>query len=218
MNTGSRRSARSAAPSSCSDSCSIRTFTWWCARPSSSNRSASSKSAARWATGRGAVFSGIALPLVRPAIVAGTTLALMETLADFGTVSYFAVPTFTTGIYRAWLSMGDRVAGGAVISALLGFVVLVLLLERWSRGRARYYNAAGRRRDARPQLSGIAALDRDDDMQRAAAAGFSAARGPVAADGGDRWRRAFRRPFRHADAQQLYACRRDARLPRSCSR
>ena len=55
-------------------------------------------------------FFRIALPLVRPAIVAGTTLALMETLADFGTVSYFAVPTFTTGIYRAWLSMGDRVA------------------------------------------------------------------------------------------------------------
>ena len=102
-------------------------------------------------------FFRIALPLVRPAIVAGTTLALMETLADFGTVSYFAVPTFTTGIYRAWLSMGDRVAAAQLSALLLGFVVLVLLLERWSRGRARYYNAAGRRRDARTQLSGIAA-------------------------------------------------------------
>ncbi len=87
-------------------------------------------------------FFRIALPLVRPAIVAGTTLALMETLADFGTVSYFAVPTFTTGIYRAWLSMGDRVAAAQLSALLLGFVVLVLLLERWSRGRARYYNAA----------------------------------------------------------------------------
>lgn len=102
-------------------------------------------------------FFRIALPLVRPAIVAGTTLALMETLADFGTVSYFAVPTFTTGIYRAWLSMGDRVAAAQLSASLLGVVVLVLVLERWSRGGARYYNTGGRRRHARYQLRGIAA-------------------------------------------------------------
>lgn len=102
-------------------------------------------------------FFRIALPLVRPAIVAGTTLALMETLADFGTVSYFAVPTFTTGIYRAWLSMGDRVAAAQLSALLLGFVVLVLVLERWSRGRARYHNTGGRRREARYPLRGIAA-------------------------------------------------------------
>jgi len=102
-------------------------------------------------------FFRIALPLVRPAIVAGTTLALMETLADFGTVSYFAVPTFTTGIYRAWLSMGDRVAAAQLSAMLLCFVVLLLLLERWSRGRARYYNKGGRLRDTRYQLRGISA-------------------------------------------------------------
>lgn len=102
-------------------------------------------------------FFRIALPLVRPAIVAGTSLALMETLADFGTVSYFAVPTFTTGIYRAWLSMGDRVAAAQLSALLLGFVVMVLALERWSRGRARYYNTGGRRRNARYQLRGVAA-------------------------------------------------------------
>ena len=89
--------------------------------------------------------------------MAGTTLALMETLADFGTVSYFAVPTFTTGIYRAWLSMGDRVAAAQLSAMLLCFVVLLLLLERWSRGRARYYNKGGRLRDTRYQLRGIAA-------------------------------------------------------------
>ena len=103
-------------------------------------------------------FFRIALPLARPAIVAGTTLALMETLADFGTVSYFAVPTFTTGIYRAWLSLGDRVAAAQLSALLLGVVVLVLMLERWSRGGARYYNTGGRRRDARYQLRGIAAM------------------------------------------------------------
>ena len=102
-------------------------------------------------------FFRLALPLVRPAIVAGTTLALMETLADFGTVSYFAVPTFTTGIYRAWLSMGDRVAAAQLSVMLLGFVVLLLVLERLSRGRARYYNKGGRLRNARYQLRGIGA-------------------------------------------------------------
>ena len=103
-------------------------------------------------------FFRIALPLARPAIAAGTTLALMETLADFGTVSYFAVPTFTTGIYHAWLSMGDRVAAAQLSALLLGFVVLVLLLERLSRGRARFHSAGGRKRPARYRLRGAAAL------------------------------------------------------------
>jgi iron(III) transport system permease protein len=66
-------------------------------------------------------FWHVALPLARTAIVAGTALSLMETLADFGTVSYFAVNTFTTGIYRAWLSLGDPVAAGQLASCLLMF-------------------------------------------------------------------------------------------------
>src|SRR5690606_37854576 len=57
-------------------------------------------------------FWRVGLPLARTGIVAGTALVLMEALADFGTVSYFAVNTFTTGIYRAWLSFGDPVAAG----------------------------------------------------------------------------------------------------------
>src|SRR3990170_8175613 len=78
--------------------------------------------------GRGAwgTFMRVALPLARPAIAAGTALALMETLADFGTVSYFSVQTFTTGIYRAWLSMGDSVAAGQLATFLLAFVLIVL--------------------------------------------------------------------------------------------
>jgi len=103
-------------------------------------------------------FFRIALPLARPAIAAGTALALMETLADFGTVSYFAVPTFTTGIYHAWLSLGDRVAAAQLSALLLGFVVSVLLLERLSRGRARFHNTGARKRPARYQLHGVRAL------------------------------------------------------------
>jgi iron(III) transport system permease protein len=87
-------------------------------------------------------FFRVALPLARPAIAAGTTLALMETLADFGTVSYFALEVFTTGIFKAWLAMGDRVAAAQLSSWLLGFVVLVLALERVSRGRAALHTSA----------------------------------------------------------------------------
>jgi iron(III) transport system permease protein len=87
-------------------------------------------------------FLRVAVPLARPAIAAGAALALMETLADFGTVSYFAVEVFTTGIFKAWLSMGDNVAAAQLSSCLLGFVVVVLALERASRGRAAYYSAS----------------------------------------------------------------------------
>ncbi|WP_300451457.1 iron ABC transporter permease [Accumulibacter sp.] len=91
-------------------------------------------------------FFRVSLPLARPAVVAGTALALMETLADYGTVSYFGVQTFTTGIYRAWFSLGDRIAAAQLAAALLGFVVLLLLVEQRSRGRSRFHNTSGRRR------------------------------------------------------------------------
>jgi iron(III) transport system permease protein len=91
-------------------------------------------------------FVRLSLPLARPAIAAGVALALMETLADYGTVSYFGVQTFTTGIYRAWFSLGDRVAAAQLSLALLAFVVLVLALERTSRGRSRYADASLRSR------------------------------------------------------------------------
>ena len=83
-------------------------------------------------------FWHVSLPLARTGIVAGVALALMETLADFGTVSYFAVNTFTAGIYRAWLSLGDSVAAGQLATCLLVFVLAMLALERMHRGDARY--------------------------------------------------------------------------------
>lgn len=84
----------------------------------------------------------VVLPLARPGIAAGTALAMMETLADFGTVSYFAIPTFSTGIYRAWFSLGDKSAAAQLSACMLAFVVFILLLERASRGRARVHGAA----------------------------------------------------------------------------
>lgn len=104
-------------------------------------------------------FFRVALPLARPGIVAGTALALMETLADFGTVAYFGVHTFTTGIYRAWFALGDHVAAAQLSATLLGFVFLVLLAERATRGRASFHNIAHRRHVAYPyRLRGAKAV------------------------------------------------------------
>ncbi len=91
-------------------------------------------------------FRRVALPLARPGIVAGTALALMEALADYGTVSYFGVQTFTTGIFRAWFSLGDHVAAAQLSAILLGFVFLVLLIERLSRRGAAFHSASHRKR------------------------------------------------------------------------
>src|SRR5688572_18008077 len=91
-------------------------------------------------------FARVALPLARPAIVAGTALALMETLADFGTVAYFGIPTFTTGIFRAWFSLGDPVAAAQLSAVLLTFVFLLLFVERVTRARATFHNTSHRKR------------------------------------------------------------------------
>lgn len=92
-------------------------------------------------------FWRLAMPLARPAIAAGLTLALMETLADFGTVSVFGYDTFTTAIYRVWFGMFDRTAAGQIALTLMGFAALLLILERTSRGRRRFgITDAGRAR------------------------------------------------------------------------
>jgi iron(III) transport system permease protein len=84
----------------------------------------------------------VALPLARPAVAAGVALVLMETLADFGVTSYFGIQTFTTGIYKAWLSMDNRVAAAQLATLLLAVVALLLWLEHRAQRRMRY--AAGR--------------------------------------------------------------------------
>jgi iron(III) transport system permease protein len=103
----------------------------------------------------------VALPLARPAIAAGVALALMETLADYGVGAYFGLSTFSTGIYKAWLVMYDRVAAAQLASLLLALVALLLWVERRAQRRLRF--AAGRGgaahgADARPvRLRGRAA-------------------------------------------------------------
>jgi len=99
-------------------------------------------------------FFHINLPIARPAIIAGLSLALMETLADFGAVSYFGVSSFTTGIFRTWYGL-DNVEGAAQLALLLlGFVVILLALETSSRKRAAYHDKKTSAPAARITLSG----------------------------------------------------------------
>ena len=89
-------------------------------------------------------FWRVALPLARPAILTGTALAMMEAFADYGTVQYFGVTTFTTGIFRTWFGMGNQAAAAQLAAMLTGFVLVLLLLERWSRRKIRYYHQGQR--------------------------------------------------------------------------
>jgi iron(III) transport system permease protein len=84
-------------------------------------------------------FIKVALPMARPAIVSGLSLALMETLNDYGTVEYFSVPTFTTGIFRTWFALGERRAAIQLAALLLGLIGVLLAFEKQSRQRARFY-------------------------------------------------------------------------------
>ena len=91
-------------------------------------------------------FRRVALPLARPALVAGVGYALMETLADFGAVRYFGIDTFTVGIYRTWFALGDSAAAAQLAAVLLLVVLALVGLERLSRGKMRFHQTTGRYR------------------------------------------------------------------------
>lgn len=96
--------------------------------------------------GRGPLrsFFSVALPLARPSIIIGITLVLMETLNDFGTVDFFAVSTFTLGIYDVWLNM-NNVAGAAQLAGmLLTFVIALILIERFARRNKRFHHTTSK--------------------------------------------------------------------------
>ncbi|KAA3629552.1 MAG: iron ABC transporter permease [Proteobacteria bacterium] len=89
-------------------------------------------------------FFLVALPAARPAVIAGMTLAQMETLADYGTVQYFGVSTFTTGIFRTWFGLGNSAAAAQLSALLMFFVFALILLELWARRRQRYHHTGSR--------------------------------------------------------------------------
>jgi iron(III) transport system permease protein len=91
-------------------------------------------------------FRQVALPMARPAVVAGVTLVVMEVLNEYGAVRYFGVSTFTTGIFRAWFSLGDTPAAIRLSALLLILVFALILVERRQRGRARFDDISARSR------------------------------------------------------------------------
>ena len=88
------------------------------------------------------VFYKLAVPMIRPAIIGGLMLVVMETLSDFGAVDHFAISTFTTGIFRTWYGMYDIETAKQLASLLLIFAILLIISERYSRKNARYSNAS----------------------------------------------------------------------------
>ena len=88
-------------------------------------------------------FFAVALPAARPVVAGGIALAMMETVADYGVVDYFGVPTFTTGIFRTWFALGDR-AAALELAAWLFVLALLLVLAEYAGRRGRYSNPVSR--------------------------------------------------------------------------
>ncbi|WP_076586184.1 ABC transporter permease [Vibrio ostreicida] len=100
-------------------------------------------------------FCRVSLPLIRPAIAVGLSLVAMETIGDFGTVSYFAVNTLTTAVYDTWLGYSSLTAAAKISAIMLVFVVLLLSIERYSRRKQKLFqNQFSSRESFRYQLSG----------------------------------------------------------------
>ncbi len=100
------------------------------------------------------LFWQVGLPAARPAVAGGLALVLMETLNDYGAVKYYGVDTFTTGIFRAWFSMGDADSALRLSACLMLGTFLILFLERQLRRRARYQESRSESRLQRRRLPG----------------------------------------------------------------
>jgi iron(III) transport system permease protein len=104
------------------------------------------------------LFWRVALPVARPAIMGGLALVLMETIADYGVVEHFGVPTFTTGIFRTWYAMGEHDAALKLAGCLFLFVAVLVLLEQSAR-RGERFNPLSRNAPAnKVQLRGLAGI------------------------------------------------------------
>ena len=103
-------------------------------------------------------FFKVTLPIARPPIIAGLSLVLMETLADYGTVHYFGVTTFTTGIFRTWFGLGEASSAAQLSLVLLMFVLVLLALERHSRKQARFFSATQQHKPQPKRLFGFKSL------------------------------------------------------------
>ncbi|MBW9064914.1 iron ABC transporter permease [Rhizobium herbae] len=99
---------------------------------------------------RRAIFWRVALPLARPAVAVGVSLALMETLNDIGASEFLGVRTLTVSIYTTWVTRSDLPGAAQIALALLAMVVALVAWERWGRGKQRYASSAQRSRAFEP--------------------------------------------------------------------
>ncbi|MBL6428864.1 MULTISPECIES: ABC transporter permease [Maritimibacter] len=95
-------------------------------------------------------FWRVGLPLVRPAIAAGSAIVMMETVSDFGTVDFFAVQTLTTGIFTTWLEMGNAGGAAQIAMVILGLVLVLVAIEKVSRSKSRFYRLERQQRPVDP--------------------------------------------------------------------
>jgi iron(III) transport system permease protein len=125
-------------------------YVYLVSRASFARQSATLLEAAR-SLGHGplATFRRVALPMARPAMAAGVGLVAMEVLNDYGTVRYYGVQTFTTGIFRSWFALGDLSSAIRLSAMLMVLVFILMAFERSQRGRAAF---AGNRASERPLL------------------------------------------------------------------
>lgn len=135
-------------------------YVYMLARTAFSEQSASFYEASRSMGVSGfAYFRKVAFPLARPAILTGTALAMMEAFADYGTVQYFGISTFTTGIFRTWNGLGNAIGAAQLAAVLTSFVLVLLLIEKHSRRRLRYFHQGQKQHSAkRLPLSAIKRL------------------------------------------------------------
>lgn len=96
------------------------------------------------------LFWRVGLPLARPAVATGVALALMETVADFGTVDHFGVQTLTTGVFSVWLTAGNAGGAAQIASVMLVLIVLLVGVERHSRRNARFFRLSRQVRPVTP--------------------------------------------------------------------
>jgi iron(III) transport system permease protein len=131
-------------------SAALYPYVYLLARAAFREQSGASFEVAR-ALGAGPVsrFWRVGLPLARPAIAAGVAVVMMETVNDYGTVDYFAVQTLTTGIFTEWMQGGNLGGAAQIATVILGVIILLVMLERISRKRARF---AGSARNQRPVI------------------------------------------------------------------
>ena len=113
-------------------------------------------------TKRNQVFWKVALPLARPAIVVGVSLALMEALNDIGASEFLGVKTLTVSVYTTWVTRSDLPGAAQIALVMLSLAVALVSVERWARRRQRYSSSAQKARSFAPHrlgpVSGLAAL------------------------------------------------------------